>query len=158
MTLDELNSLSRAEAMEAFRGCCGATVWARGMATRRPFRSEADLLSAADEVWSETGPGDWLEAFSYHPRIGSRVSGREAAEQASAQSAEDRVKAELAEVNRRYEERFGHIYIVCATGKSAEEMLALAKQRMVNTPDRELRIAAEEQRKITQLRLRKLLS
>lgn len=128
------------------------------MVARRPFESKEDLFAAADEVWSQCGPVDWREAFSHHPRIGASVSGKEAAEQAGAQSAPLSVMDELARVNHQYEERFGHIYIVCATGKSAEAMLAIAQGRLKNEPDTELRIAAEEQRKIMQLRLRKLLS
>ena len=128
------------------------------MVARRPFDTVADVLASADEAWDECGPTDFLEAFSHHPRIGEKVEGKEAAEQAGAIEAGDRIRDELAKANQRYEEKFGHIYIVCATGKSAEEMLAIAKSRYGNSPDREMRIAAEEQRKITQLRLRKLLA
>jgi OHCU decarboxylase len=125
---------------------------------RRPFGSSDEVLAVADEMWDQCGPADWHEAFSRHPRIGATVSGKEAAEQAGAQSASSSTKVELARVNRSYEEKFGHIYIVCATGKSADEMLSIAKSRLGNDPHDELRIAAEEQRKIMQLRLRKLLS
>lgn len=128
------------------------------MLAQRPFGSADDLYSAAYNAWSQCGPEDWHEAFSHHPRIGARVSGKEAQEQAGAQSASLSVKDQLADVNRRYEEKFGHIYIVCATGKTAEEMLAMARARLGNDAETELRIAAEEQRKIMQLRLRKLLS
>jgi 2-oxo-4-hydroxy-4-carboxy-5-ureidoimidazoline decarboxylase len=128
------------------------------MVSRRPFESKEDLFKSADDAWDQCGPEDWHEAFAHHPRIGANVSGREATEQAGAQSASLSVKDELARVNREYEERFGHIYIVCATGKSAEEMLSIANQRLANDPESELRIAADEQRKIMQLRLRKLLS
>jgi OHCU decarboxylase len=128
------------------------------MVTRRPFSSKDEVFAAADSAWSECGPEDYQEAFSHHPRIGAHVTGKEAAEQAGAQSASSSTKAELADVNRAYEEKFGHIYIVCATGKNAEEMLSIARARLHNTPDAELKTAAEEQRKIMQLRLRKLLS
>lgn len=113
---------------------------------------------AADECWANLGPRDWLEAFTHHPRIGERVSGAEASEQAGAQSADDLIKAQIADVNRQYEARFGHIYIVCASGKSAEEMLAIARSRLQNDPAAELGIAAEEQRKIMHLRLEKILN
>jgi len=116
------------------------------------------LFSVADEAWRELGPTDWREAFSHHPRIGAEVSGKEAAEQAGAQSAESSIRQDLARANDKYEERFGHTYIVCASGKSAEEMLAIANERLDNDPHIELRIAAEEQQKIMQLRLRKLVS
>jgi 2-oxo-4-hydroxy-4-carboxy-5-ureidoimidazoline decarboxylase len=115
-------------------------------------------MSAANDAWNECNKWDWREAFSHHPRIGANVEGREAAEQAGAQAATSSVRANLAWINRAYEERFGHIYIVCASGKTAEEMLSIAIERLDNDPDTELRIAAEEQRKIMQLRLRKLLS
>jgi OHCU decarboxylase len=128
------------------------------MLTHRPFTSGEQLSRAADQEWSKCGPDDWHEAFSHHPRIGAAVSGKEASEQAGAQSAPGSVREELAQVNREYEEKFGHIYIVCATGKTAEEMLSIARARLCNDADTELRIAAEEQRKIMQLRLRKLLS
>jgi len=128
------------------------------MVEQRPFDSSDDLFRAAEQAWSQCGPLDWEEAFSHHPRIGADVRGREASEQAGALSASSSVKEELARVNSLYEEKFGHIYIVCATGKSAEEMLANATQRLANDHETELRIAAEEQRKIMQLRLRKLLS
>jgi 2-oxo-4-hydroxy-4-carboxy-5-ureidoimidazoline decarboxylase len=128
------------------------------MIARRPFDSIDGLLRQANEAWNECGPADWHEAFSHHPRIGARVSGREAAEQAGAQSAPSSIKDELERVNHAYEERFGHIYIVCAAGKSADELLSIAKSRLDNSPDDELRIAAGEQRKIMQLRLRNLLS
>jgi len=113
--------------------------------------------SSCDECWSHLTRDDFLEAFSHHPRIGDRATGAEAAEQASAQSASPSVKEQLARINREYEEKFGYIYIVCASGKSAEEMLAIAKSRLHNDPDVELKVAAEEQRKITHLRMEKLL-
>ena len=128
------------------------------MVSRRPFGSKEDLFAAADVAWSECGPADFHEAFAHHPRIGAHVTGKEAGEQAGALSASSSTKEKLAQVNREYEERFGHIYIVCATGRSAEQMLAIARERLNNDPDEELQTAAEEQRKIMQLRLRKLLS
>ena len=128
------------------------------MIARRPFASEESLIAGANEAWDEAGPDDWREAFSHHPRIGDQVSGKEAAEQAGAQSASTSVKDKLADINRAYEIKFGHIYIVCASGKSAEEMLEMAQDRLHNDAATELRIAAEEQRKIMELRLRKLFA
>lgn len=124
-------------------------------------------MAGADSAWDTTGPDDWREAFEDHPRIGESVpraggstslaSEWSDAEQAPVQSALVAARDKLAEVNRAYEARFGHIYIVCASGKSAEEMLDLARERLNNDPAVELRVAAEEQRKIMQIRLRRLL-
>ncbi len=146
--------------------CCGASRWVSGMLARRPFRSHAVVLSTADEIWRSLDSRDWREAFSHHPRIGERNSAMPQSERGSAWAAGEQsgverahgdVRAELAAANREYEQRFGYIYIVFATGKSAEEMLALARERLRNNPGVELGVAAEEQRKITQLRLDKLL-
>jgi OHCU decarboxylase len=136
--------------------CCGSTEWVKRMMESRPLD---DALAKADEIWSSLDRTAWLEAFAAHARIGEKKNDRfSAGEQSVAASADDDTKRALAEVNQQYEERFGHIYIVCATGKSADEMLALAKQRLSNAADEEIRIAAEEQRKITRLRLLKLVS
>ncbi len=146
--------------------CCGASRWVSGMLARRPFGSRDAVLSAADEIWRSMDSEEWREAFSHHPRIGERKSvipqtergsAWAAGEQSRVERARDDVRAELAAANREYEQRFGYIYIVFATGKSAEELLALARERLRNDRDLELRIAAEEQRKITRLRLDKLL-
>lgn len=129
------------------------------MAARRPFASEAAALDAADRVWKSLFPADWLEAFRAHPRIGGpEARGREAEEQAGALSASEATRAALAEANRLYEERFGRIYVVCASGKSAEEMLDLCRRRLHNDAETELVVAAEEQRKITRMRLEKLFA
>lgn len=158
MTVEELNALNDDQVRAVLRSCCGSTRWVTSMITRRPFASEELLIAGAREAWHETSPDDWREAFSHHPRIGENASGMEAAEQSGAQSAATPMKEKLAEVNRAYEKKFGHIYIVCASGKSAEEMLQIAQQRLHNDPSTELRIAAEEQRNIMELRLRKLFA
>jgi OHCU decarboxylase len=157
VTLDEINGVSSTEADAAFMSCCGSSRWAGWMTGARPFESADELFAMADTMWRRTEAPDWHEAFSHHPRIGERSTGWAAGEQSAVGTAGERARAELADVNRTYEEKFGHIYIVCATGKSAEEMLALAKIRMGNDPVTELQVAADEQRKIMQLRLRKLL-
>ena len=158
--------MPEAQAITVLAECCGAARWVSGMAARRPFRSRTAVLSAADEIWRSLSPEDWRDAFSHHPRIGERKSavpqserGSEwaAREQSGVERARDEVRADLATVNREYERRFGYIYIVCATGRTAEEMLALARERLGNDPDVELGVAAEEQRKIMRLRLEKLL-
>ena len=164
-TVAELDALPADAAADALRACCGATRWVSGMVARRPFGALAPLLAAADDVWRSLGPDDWREAFAHHPRIGERTAAVRqdargaawsAGEQGGAARASTAVQAALAAANREYEARFGHIYIVCATGKGAEEMLAIARARLTNDADTELRVAAEEQRKITRLRLLKL--
>ena len=137
------------------------------MIARRPFFSVASVLRAADEVWASLGPSDWREAFAHHPRIGERTAAVQQGQTAAAWSATEQgatsavdaqTRAELAAMNAAYEARFGHIYIVCAAGKDADELLEIARARMSNEPKRELQIAAEEQHKITRLRLRLLFS
>lgn len=136
------------------------------MAEARPFADTPTLLKQAEQIWQTLEPQDWLEAFASHPKIGSRQTARQQpaqsaewshAEQSGAHTAADSVREALAEANRLYEEKFGYIFIVCATGKSAEEMLALCRRRVHNAADLELRVAADEQRKITEIRLQKLL-
>lgn len=167
LTVGELNELSAPSAAELLAACCGAPRWVSSMIARRPFDSLDDLLAAADDVWWSLDQHDWREAFARHPRIGEAESAppddeRErrwaAGEQASVATAQDAVRQALVEANRKYERRFGYIYIVCATGRTADEMLALARGRLHNSPKVELRVAAEEQRKITRLRLQKLLT
>jgi OHCU decarboxylase len=164
--LERLNTLSREEAESELLKCCGSTQWARLVAKERPFHDPQELLTKADAVWWGLDAEDWLEAFSRHPKIGEKESARAQSEgarqwseqeQAAARSADEETRVALAEANREYERKFGHIYIVCATGKTAAEMLAILKGRLRNDSQRELRVAAEEQRKITHLRLGKLL-
>jgi 2-oxo-4-hydroxy-4-carboxy-5-ureidoimidazoline decarboxylase len=135
------------------------------MAARRPFAGAAGLFAAAREVWQGLAREDWLEAFAAHPRIGDLEALRgkfaataawSAGEQAGVAGAAEATLRALAEANRAYEARFGHIFIVCASGKSAEEMLALLERRLNNSAEEELRTAAGEQEKITRLRLEKL--
>ena len=167
MTFDQFNALSTDEAMKDLLRCCGARRWAEQMAARRPFRSKEDVLRTADDVWRAMDRDDILEAFSHHPKIGDADSLRKkfattaawaAGEQAGVDGAGDEVLKGLADGNAAYEKKFGHIFIVCATGKSAPEMLGLLKKRMPNAPDVEAKIAAEEQRKINRIRLEKLLT
>ncbi len=166
MTLDELNTLPVGEVESVLTRCCGCARWAATMAERRPFRNQDELFSTADLVWQQLTSQDWKEAFSHHPKIGDVKGLREKfvttrawaqGEQSGASNASEIVLQELADGNRKYEEKFGYIFIVCATGKSAGEMLTLLTQRLKNLPDNELHIAAGEQSKITRLRLAKLL-
>ena len=165
--IERLNDLSGEEAEAELSKCCGSSRWAREVAARRPFRQAEELLSVADEVWRSLDERDWLEAFSHHPKIGERraaaaQTGKEqawSAEEQSGMSAADAdARDALAELNRVYEEKFGYIFIVCATGKTPAEMLALLRARLPNDDATEIKIAAEEQRRITRLRLQKLLA
>jgi OHCU decarboxylase len=117
------------------------------------------MQARGEDIWRSLGPPDWLEAFAAHPKIGERrtVSAWSAAEQAGMQSADDDVRARIERLNAEYEQRFGFIFIVCATGKAPAEMLAALERRIANQPENELPLAAEEQRKITALRLAKLV-
>ncbi|HBL26447.1 MAG TPA: bifunctional allantoicase/OHCU decarboxylase [Acidobacteria bacterium] len=155
--IDWLNALPGEAAEAALLACCGSRVWARRMVVGRPYRDRADLVRISDGVWWSLAAEDWLEAFRAHPRIGEKGGRWSEQEQAGARGARPEVLADLVAANRRYEERFGHLFIVCATGKSAAEMLALLQERIGQDPASELRTAAEEQRKITHLRLEKLL-
>ncbi|MEX2281771.1 MAG: 2-oxo-4-hydroxy-4-carboxy-5-ureidoimidazoline decarboxylase [Gemmatimonadota bacterium] len=153
-------------AEEALLACCAAPAWARAVAARRPYSAPADLLAAVDEEWWLLPRPEWLQALAAHPRIGERAAAKPQAGSADAWSAEEQsavrltasTATQLADVNRAYEQKFGHTYIVCATGKSAQEMLSIAEQRMNNDAGTELRVAASEQAKITRLRLEKLLT
>ena len=165
-TVRELDALPAERAAELLRACCGASRWVAAMVAHRPFGSPGTLLAAADDAWWSLGPDDWREAFAHHPRIGEwraevaqdeRAASWSASEQAGARDATRTVHDALAEANREYEARFGHIYIVCATGKTADQMLAMARARLRSSPDEELRVAAGEQAKITRLRLEKML-
>jgi len=164
--LAQLNALREAGAGAELLKCCGSTNWARALVSERPFGDLPELLTKADDIWWSLDERDWLEAFGAHPKIGGRRDAREQAAQAAGWSDEEQSGArdvaqgtldELAEANRVYEEKFGYIFIVCATGKTADEMLALLHARLSNEASVELRHAAEEQRKITRLRLEKLL-
>ncbi|CAI5531388.1 unnamed protein product [Closterium sp. Naga37s-1] len=162
-----LNALPEAEASEALIRCCGSKRFASGLAARRPFGSVEDLQRAASDVWwNQVDISGWLEAFSAHPRIGDVASLKRKfstqqwsqGEQAAAlQSSDDSFFQEMAECNRRYEQRFGHIFIICAQGKPAPEILSALKERLANQPIYEVQLAAKEQEMITQLRLEKLL-
>ena len=152
-----LNTRTDDAARRELLSCCGSHEWVRRMMESRPFD---DVTSQSDAIWSSLGERDWLEAFAAHPRIGEKKVAQKWAseEQSGTARADPETLAALADVNRKYEQHFGHIYIVCATGKSADEMLAMARERLLNDKETELRVAAEEQRKITRLRLLKLVS
>jgi OHCU decarboxylase len=162
------NRLPIDKAMQAILPCCGSKAWTQAMVARRPLADEAALLAASNETWRNLTRSDWMEAFHSHPRIGeSRTSSLEpqspsaqsvewsAQEQRDIGDAEAAVKIALAHANREYERRFNRIFIVCATGKSAPEILEILRRRLENDEETELDEAAEQQRQITQIRLRK---
>lgn len=160
-----LNACSDEQARADLGRCCGARGWVQAMLGCRPFTDDDDVIAQAQRAWWSLGREDWLEAFAHHPRIG-QVDGRAAEatgtrawateEQAGALKAPEQERARFVDANRRYEERFGHVFLICATGRTAAEMYAALEQRMENDPDRELEIAAGEQAKITRLRLLRL--
>ncbi len=163
--LAQWNHADEATAGAAMLACCAARRWAEAMVALRPCGSVEELSLAADRVWSTMEEPDWMEAFAAHPRIGERKASSAKTtssvwsqqEQSSAASAPASILAELAEGNGLYEQLFGFTYIVCATGKSAEEMLAILRRRLTNDRQKELREAAEQQRQIIQIRLGKWL-
>ena len=156
----KLDAMDEAHARAALLRCCGARRWVEMMITRRPFGSDEAVHRAADEVWAEMERADIREAFAAHPRIaadlGSLRKKWEGSEQAGVAGASEETLRRLRDGNLRYEERFGYIFIVCATGKSADEMLEILEGRLGNDPAEELAVAAAEQAQITHLRLDKL--
>jgi 2-oxo-4-hydroxy-4-carboxy-5-ureidoimidazoline decarboxylase len=161
------NAMEDAQAAAAVLPCCGSTRWAALLAASRPIADEAALLSRAEEIWLSLDPPDWLEAFATHPRIGERKPQQQAARQSAAWSAQEQrgitdadaaVRAALAEGNRLYEQRFARVFLVCASGKTAHEMLDMLLARLRNDEATELREAAGQQRQITALRLRRWMN
>ena len=160
-----IDEAARDRARDLLHSCCGSTRWVERMLALRPFGTTGSMLSAAQREWFALGPEDWIEAFSHHPKIGDRESLRarfptthhlSEREQAGVSGASDETIEALAQGNAAYERRFGYIFIVCASGRSAGEMLDLLTARLRNDPLVEERIAAEEQAKITALRLKRL--
>ena len=165
--LDQLNLLPANEAERELLKCCGSKNWARQMVSARPFAGMEQIIETANSIWCSLGANDWLEAFHSHPKIGEKKAAAKTAVEAQKWSTEEQSGVEasaedvlnaLAELNRAYEEKFGFIFIVCATGKSSTEMLDLLRIRLENDREKELRTAATEQAKITELRIRKLLA
>lgn len=166
MTLEQLNNLPNDEAMTAFSQCCVAERWVAQMVAGRPFSSQEQLHLQAEAIWQSLEENDYLQAFEGHPKIGDVSSLKKkyastkalaSGEQSSVQAADDATIEALAAGNTAYEEKFGFIFIVCATGKSAAEMLALLQARLPNTREVEVQLAADEQAKITRIRINKLL-
>jgi 2-oxo-4-hydroxy-4-carboxy-5-ureidoimidazoline decarboxylase len=167
MKLDEFNSLGTDSAIAELLKCCSSTNWAKSMLTLRPFTTREHLNSSASSIWSELKKSDWLEAFDGHPRIGGdkealrkkfpETSKWAEGEQSSVAEASETVLDELASLNELYLEKFDFIFIICATGKTAEAMLNLLKDRINNDSEKEIQIAANEQEKITLIRLEKII-
>ena len=152
-----LNSLPADAARAALARCCGAVRWVAAMLADRPFKSDTALLETAERAWWGLGREDWLQAFARHPRIGARTADQwSRGEQAGVDAATAATRTALAEGNRAYEERFGHVFLICAAGRAADELLGELHRRLANDPATELRIAAGEQAKIIRLRLGKL--
>ena len=150
------------DARRLLRACCGSERWVERMIRRRPYSNREALLSAARDEWLALDETDWKEAFSHHPKIGDREALRRrfpdthhlsSREQAGVEGAGGDVLDALAAGNREYQARFGYIFIVCASGKSADEMLGLLRERLNNDPATEIHVAVDEQAKITALRL-----
>ena len=162
MTIKAFNKLNKIEKAKFLLGCCGSSTWVEMMMKQFPFASEMDFIDAATDVWyNQCNSIDWLESFTYHPKIGDvksltkKFAGKE---QASVAAATKKTIAALANANKEYEAKFGFIFIVCATGKPAIEMLRLLEDRLSNSIGEELHIAMGEQMKITMLRFQKLIS
>ena len=168
MTLTELNNLPKPALAEALQKCCGSAAWVGNMVAQFPIANAAVLMEQAQTQWNSLREADWREAFAHHPKIGGDVEALRAkfaststwaeGEQASVKQASQATLEVLATGNEDYECRFGYIFIVCATGKTADEMLALLQARLPNPPETEILIASGEQDKITRLRLEKLLA
>ena len=167
MTLSELNNLPPAARAEQLQKCCGATAWVAQLNGQFPFSSLGALLEAAETIWQGLTEADWREAFTHHPKIGDVAGLREkfastsawaGQEQGAVAAATEETLRELAAGNAAYEQRFGYIFIVCATGKSAGQMLGLLRERLPHEPAREIGVAAAEQANITRIRLEKLLA
>ena len=164
--LTRWNALDAESAAREVLPCCGSSAWATQLTAKRPIANEAALLEASRTVWFSLPEEAWQQAFDSHPRIGQKHAQTHATEeslrwsaqeQCTALSEDEAAKLALEEANRHYEQRFGRIFIVCATGKSAREILSILDQRMTNDASTELREAAEQQRQITELRLRRWL-
>jgi 2-oxo-4-hydroxy-4-carboxy-5-ureidoimidazoline decarboxylase len=161
------NGLSLEEAAREILPCCGSENWAAGVASKRPIQDELSLMETSDAIWRGLRESDWLEAFRSHPRIGesraevdsvTQSSAWSEQEQQKAASADEAMKLALKWGNREYEQKFGRTFIVCATGKSAAEILEILRRRLHNDEATELQQAAEEQRQIMSIRLKKWIA
>jgi OHCU decarboxylase len=160
-----LNECSADEARAALLCCCGSRAWARRMADERPFEDMTALVRAAARIWDDLSHADWLEAFSAHPRLGEQPEASPSSqsvrwsshEQAGVADSTSELKDRLSDANRRYEDRFGFVFLTCATGRSGADILAELESRLANDRVHEIAIAGAEQQRITALRLAKLM-
>ena len=166
MTLHELNTLPKDQLVETLTRCCGSKTWVNRMLPYIPAEDLVELLEDAEIEWWKCSEEDWKEAFEAHPKIGETGGSIRKLESTTAWASEEQKTVKqasqetiiaLAEANQLYEEKFGYIFIVCASGKSAEEMLGILHSRLHNDPEEEIKIAADEQNSITKLRIQKLL-
>jgi 2-oxo-4-hydroxy-4-carboxy-5-ureidoimidazoline decarboxylase len=165
MTLHDFNTLPVSELTDILRKCCGSNTWVNKMLPHVPAEDMVELLEDAEIEWWNCSESDWKEAFATHPKIGAKkfgsadpdANGWASKEQGTVRQALPETLEALAEANKLYKEKFGYIFIVCATGKSAEEMLGILHSRLHNSPEEEIKVAADEQNMITKLRLEKLL-
>lgn len=167
MTLHEFNTLPKEKLSETLYTCCGSNTWVKKMLTLFPMEDLVELLEDAEEKWYECSEKDWLEAFKQHPKIGDTKSLQQkfastahlaVHEQSGVSNATNDIVQQLQTKNEEYEKKFGYIFIVCATGKSAEEILTILQTRLANSKETEIKMAADEQNKITKLRLENLLN
>ena len=167
MTFAALEALSDNDARQTLTACCGARAWVEGMLAARPWRDRDALLALADRCWAALPPADVAHAVAHHPRLGEAraaaalnalASQWSAGEQSGATAADDPTRRALAAGNAEYEARFGHTFILCASGRSAADMLATLRARLANDAATELRITAAELHRITRLRLERLLA
>jgi len=165
--IEWLNALPPDEAAKELLQCCGSNSWAQQVVKARPYQSLDDLIASANDIWWLLTPGDWLEAFRSHPKIGGKKAAETVSEQSRQWSGQEQAGVSnaspetvnsLATLNRAYEQKFGFIFIICATGRTPEEMLLALRERLEHGTEAELPIAAAEQSRITELRLKKLIS
>jgi 2-oxo-4-hydroxy-4-carboxy-5-ureidoimidazoline decarboxylase len=154
--LARLNALPEGEAVGVLLGCCSAPGWARRVAAQRPFGSVEDLLAAAGAAWAAREPGELEAAMAGHPRIGERGLSAQSRQEQSGVGSDPGVVQALREANAAYEDRFGHVFLICASGRGPDEILAELRRRMAHDPATELQVAAAEIGKINALRLRQL--
>lgn len=157
MTIDQLNRLNETKAFEAFEQCCGASRWVDRMIVGRPYEDLNEMLEISDRVWEECDVDDYHEAFQQHQRMGELGPKGWSGADGSGNGVDPAIFDQLADAERKYEEKFGHAFIASATGKGPSEVLKIIGSRMANDPEKEVLIAAEEQNKITRMRLKKLL-
>ena len=162
-----LNSLTSEEAATELLQCCGSKRWASAMANARPYPTLETLLAKAHDIWWSLDRSDWLEAFRSHPRIGEKKATDKVSAQSQQWSGQEQsgvanasleTVSSLVALNEAYEQKFGIIFIICASGKTSDQMLTALRERLEHDPEAELPIAAAEQARITELRLKKLLT